>query len=86
VIYANPVPRLPEIRDRIDVSNAALGSAIAAMPVGALIGVVAAGAVVLLFGRVLVATAAGAKGDSPAGLAPSGRVSSQPRHQLTATR
>ncbi len=37
VLYANLVPRLPDIKDRLDLSNAALGSAIAAMPVGALL-------------------------------------------------
>jgi MFS family permease len=37
VLYANLVPQLPEIKDRLDLSNAAHGSAIAAMPVGALL-------------------------------------------------
>ncbi len=37
VLYANLVPRLPEIKDRLDLSNAAFGSAIAAMPIGALL-------------------------------------------------
>jgi MFS family permease len=37
VLYANLVPRLPEIKDRLELSNAALGTAIAAMPVGALL-------------------------------------------------
>ncbi|MCV2490961.1 MFS transporter [Geodermatophilus sp. YIM 151500] len=37
VLYANLVPRLPDIKDRLDLSNAALGSAIAAMPLGALL-------------------------------------------------
>ena len=37
VLYANLVPRLPEVKDRLDLSNAALGSAIAAMPLGAML-------------------------------------------------
>ncbi|RCV53525.1 MFS transporter [Marinitenerispora sediminis] len=35
--YANLVPWLPTIKDRLDLSNAALGSAIAVMPLGALL-------------------------------------------------
>lgn len=35
-IYANLVPRLPEIKASLDLSNASFGLAIAAMPVGAL--------------------------------------------------
>lgn len=37
VLYANVVPRLPEIRDSLGLTNAALGTAIAAMPTGALV-------------------------------------------------
>ncbi|WP_432570688.1 MFS transporter [Kineococcus sp. SYSU DK005] len=37
VLYANLVPRLPEVKDRLELSNAALGTAIAAMPLGALL-------------------------------------------------
>lgn len=37
VLYANVVPRLPEVKDRLELSNAALGTAIAAMPFGALL-------------------------------------------------
>ncbi|WP_315094440.1 MFS transporter [uncultured Cellulomonas sp.] len=36
VLYANLVPRLPEVKDRLDLSNTELGTAIAAMPLGAL--------------------------------------------------
>ena len=36
VLYANLVPRLPEVKDRLDLTNAELGTAIAAMPLGAL--------------------------------------------------
>ena len=37
VLYANLVPRLPEVKDQLELSNAALGTAIAAMPLGALL-------------------------------------------------
>ncbi|MFC4556430.1 MFS transporter [Georgenia faecalis] len=37
VLYANLVPRLPDIKDRLELSNAELGGAIAAMPLGALV-------------------------------------------------
>ncbi|WP_432543324.1 MFS transporter [Kineococcus sp. SYSU DK002] len=37
VLYANLVPRLPEVKDRLGLSNAALGTAVAAMPLGALL-------------------------------------------------
>lgn len=37
VLYANLVPRLPEVKDRLGLSNAELGTAIAAMPLGALL-------------------------------------------------
>ncbi|WP_028661299.1 MFS transporter [Nocardioides insulae] len=36
VLYANLIPRLPEIKDQLGLSNAGLGTAIAAMPFGAL--------------------------------------------------
>ncbi len=37
VFYANLVPRLPELRDDLGLSNAALGTALAAAPLGALL-------------------------------------------------
>jgi hypothetical protein len=37
VAYANVVPRLPELQDRLDLSNVALGTAVAALPLGALL-------------------------------------------------
>jgi MFS family permease len=37
VLYSNLVPRLPEVKGALDLSNAAYGSAVAAMPVGALL-------------------------------------------------
>jgi fucose permease len=36
-VFANVVPRYPEIKDDLDLSNAALGTAIAAMPLGAMV-------------------------------------------------
>ncbi|MFW3172181.1 MFS transporter [Geodermatophilus sp. CPCC 206100] len=37
VLYANLVPRLPELKDRLGLSNGSLGAALAAMPLGALL-------------------------------------------------
>ena len=37
VFYANLIPRLPELRDDLGLSNAALGTALAAAPLGALV-------------------------------------------------
>ncbi|PFG41098.1 fucose permease [Georgenia soli] len=37
VLYANLVPRLPEVKEKLDLTNAALGTGIAAMPAGALL-------------------------------------------------
>ena len=37
VLYANLVPRLPEVKDALDLTNASLGAGLAAMPVGALL-------------------------------------------------
>lgn len=65
VLYANLVPRLPEVKERLDLSNAALGAAIAAMPVGAMLAGLLAplliqrlgSAKVASFGLVLLAAA-----------------------------
>lgn len=54
-LYANVVPRLPEIKDRLDLSNAALGSAIAAMPAGALVAGLLAPVLIRRFGSATVA-------------------------------
>ncbi|NYI03179.1 MFS transporter [Allostreptomyces psammosilenae] len=54
--YANVVPRLPEIRDALGLSNAALGTAIAAMPAGALLAGLSAGALGARFGSGRLAT------------------------------
>ncbi|MEU4620562.1 MFS transporter [Actinoplanes sp. NPDC023801] len=48
-IYFNIVPRYPEIKTELGLSNAALGAAIAAFPVGALLAGLAAGVVIRRF-------------------------------------
>ncbi|GIE28157.1 MFS transporter [Actinoplanes italicus] len=48
-IYFNIVPRYPEIKAELGLSNAALGAAIAAFPVGALLAGLAAGIVIRRF-------------------------------------
>lgn len=56
VLYANLVPRLPEIKDRLDLSNAAFGSAIAALPAGALLAGLLAPVLLRSFGSAKVAS------------------------------
>lgn len=56
VLYANLVPRLPELKDRLELSNAALGSAVAAMPVGALLAGLLAPAIIQRRGSAQVAS------------------------------
>jgi MFS family permease len=53
-VFANFVPRYPEIKDRLDLGNGALGSAIAAFPFGALVAGLFAAAIIGRFrsGRV----------------------------------
>lgn len=55
VLYANLVPRLPEIKDQLDLSNAALGTGIAAMPLGALLAGLLAPAFIQRLGSARVA-------------------------------
>ncbi|GGI02579.1 MFS transporter [Egicoccus halophilus] len=55
VLYANLVPRLPEVKDRLDLGNAALGSAVAAMPLGALVAGLFAPVLIQRFGSAKVA-------------------------------
>lgn len=59
VAYANVVPRLPAIKADLGLSNTALGAAVAAMPVGALISGPAAGWLVARFGSGRLAAACG---------------------------
>ncbi|TFV48187.1 MFS transporter [Blastococcus sp. TF02A_35] len=68
VLYTNVLPRLPEIKDALDLSNAALGTALAGGPVGALVAALWSAPLIrrLGSGRVaaygLVALAAGMAG------------------------
>lgn len=59
--FANVVPRLPAIKDDLGLSNTSLGTAVAAMPVGALLAGLSAGWLVGRFGsgRTAVACAVG---------------------------
>ncbi|GLU48952.1 MFS transporter [Nocardiopsis ansamitocini] len=57
--YTNVVPWLPIIKDRLDLSNAALGTAIAAMPLGAALTGMVAGPLIARFGSGRVAVASG---------------------------
>src|SRR4051812_5697627 len=64
-IFANLLPRYPQIKSQLGLSNAALGTAIAAFPLGALIAGLAAGTLIHRFrssrvgvvGTVLTASA-----------------------------
>lgn len=58
-MYASVVPRLPGIKEQLQLSNTALGTAIAAAPVGALLAGLAAGALVSRWGSGRVAVACG---------------------------
>jgi MFS family permease len=57
--YANVVPRLPAIKADLALSNTALGTAVAAMPVGALLSGLASGGLIARFGSRQVAVACG---------------------------
>ena len=76
-LFANVIPRYPEIRNDLGLSNAGLGSALAAFPLGALVAGVFAAALIQRFGSARVATL-GIVGLACAlvlvGLAPSGTV------------
>ncbi|GAB3308912.1 MFS transporter [Geodermatophilus aquaeductus] len=56
VLYADLVPRLPEIKDRLDLTNASLGAALAALPLGALVSALASAALMRRFGSARVAS------------------------------
>jgi fucose permease len=55
VAYANVVPRLPSIKADLGLSNAALGAAVAAMPIGALLSGPLGGWAIVRFGSARVA-------------------------------
>jgi MFS family permease len=56
VLYANLVPRLPEVKDDLGLSNAQLGAAIAAMPLGALLAGLLAPLLIQRLGSAAVAS------------------------------
>ncbi|HEX2075099.1 MAG TPA: MFS transporter [Geodermatophilus sp.] len=56
VLYANLVPRLPEVKDRLGLSNGSLGAALAAFPLGALVAALASAALMRRFGSARVAS------------------------------
>lgn len=57
VLYATLVPRLPEVKDRLDLSNSALGAALAALPLGALLAALSAATLIRRFSSARVASA-----------------------------
>ncbi|QMV20942.1 MFS transporter [Streptomyces sp. SCUT-3] len=59
LVYANLVPRFPEIRDSMGLSNTAMGAAIAAAPAGALLVGLSAGALGALVGSGRLAVLCG---------------------------
>ena len=57
--YANVVPRVPAIKAELDLSNTSLGTAVAAMPVGALLAGPFAGPLITRLGSARVAVGCG---------------------------
>lgn len=57
VFYSSLVPRFPELRDGLGISNAALGTAIAALPLGSLIAAPLSSVVLRRFGSARTASA-----------------------------
>jgi MFS family permease len=55
VLYANVVPRLPELKAELGLSNSALGAALAAMPLGAIVAGLSSAALMRRFGSGRVA-------------------------------
>ena len=56
LVYANLLPRFPQIKDDLGLSNAQLGTAVAAMPFGALLAGLTAGALIARFRSSRVAS------------------------------
>src|SRR4249920_2568861 len=56
-LFANVIPRYPEIRNELGLSNAALGAALAAFPLGALVAGLFAAPLIQRFGSGRVASA-----------------------------
>lgn len=56
-LFANLLPRYPEIKAGLELSNGAFGAAVAAFPLGALVAGLSAGALIRRFGSARVAVA-----------------------------
>jgi MFS family permease len=56
VLYANLVPRLPELKDSLGLSNTAFGAALAALPLGALLAALTAAPLIRWMGSARLAT------------------------------
>jgi MFS family permease len=57
VLYANLIPRFPEVKAELGLSNAALGAALAALPLGALVAGLSSAPLIRRFGSARVASA-----------------------------
>src|SRR5215207_4734324 len=57
VLYANLVPRLPEVKADLGLSNSSLGAALAAVPLGALVAGLSSAVLIRRFGSRTVVTA-----------------------------
>jgi MFS family permease len=55
VFYANLVPRLPQVKADLGLSNSSLGAALAALPLGALLAALSSAALIRRFGSARVA-------------------------------
>ena len=56
VLYANLIPRLPEVKAHLGLSNSALGAALAALPLGALLAGLSSAPLIRRFGSARVAS------------------------------
>src|SRR3954471_15348227 len=56
VLYANLVPRLPELKADLGLSNSSLGAALAALPLGALLSGLSSASLIRRFGSARVAS------------------------------
>lgn len=56
VLYANLIPRLPEVKADLGLSNSALGAALAALPLGALLAGLSSAPLIRRFGSARVAS------------------------------
>ena len=56
VFFANLVPRLPEVKEQLGLSNSSLGAALAAVPLGALLAGVSSAVLIRRFGSGRVAS------------------------------